>query len=359
LSLAHQVVNRCLNIAAKDNVTIFLYPHSIPMAEELADECFKKGADVLLNLYTDRYLLSYMKNLSVESLREPSIFCRALTEASSVEIWMGATDDPTVLRKIPAEKSVASSEGEAKAHWPLTKERKVRAIDIGLSLVTKKRAEVYGFDFAKWSQMMNDATNVDYVELRKTGRELRDVLSKAKAIHVTGPGGTDLRFRVDGRPWFLSDGVIDEADLKEGLLDDSIPAGRVYAAPLEDSTEGKVVFNVKTPYAGRTLGRLEWAFKGGKLVGFRGDASIRALKEEYDRSTGDKDRIGYLSVGFNPKARTGFTLNNIAMGSVSVGIGGNEDFGGVNKRGFFFVDTLAGATLEADGKTIVRKGRLA
>jgi leucyl aminopeptidase (aminopeptidase T) len=52
-SLAKQIVNRCLNVTEKDNVSILMYPHTMKLAEEISVECFKKGADVLLNLYTD------------------------------------------------------------------------------------------------------------------------------------------------------------------------------------------------------------------------------------------------------------------------------------------------------------------
>ena len=54
MSLARSVVNDCLRITEKDNVTVFLYPHNLPLAEDVAEECFRKGADVLLNLYTDK-----------------------------------------------------------------------------------------------------------------------------------------------------------------------------------------------------------------------------------------------------------------------------------------------------------------
>ena len=42
-------------ITEPDNVTIYFYHHMLKLAEETAEECFKKGADVLLNLYTDRF----------------------------------------------------------------------------------------------------------------------------------------------------------------------------------------------------------------------------------------------------------------------------------------------------------------
>lgn len=358
MSLASQIVNKCLKITPKDNVTIFLYEHNIPLAEEIAAECFKKGADVLLNLYTDKYLLSYMKELSVESLKEPSVFCRALTANSTVQIWVGATYDPAILREIPPEKDAAASQGEAKAHWPLQKEMRVRTLGVGAALVTEPRAKAYGFDFKEWKGVMEKASRVDHEKLANTGKALKACLSKARRFTVKAPGKTDLTFETSGRPWFVSDGVVDSGDVAEGHLDDHIPAGNVYVAPLENTVEGTVVFNAKEPYRGRSIGKLEWNFKEGRLTGFRGDASIARLKKDWERATGDKDRLAYFSIGFNPSAKTGYTINQVAPGAVSIGLGGNEDYGGVNKPGFFHVGTLNGADVIADGKTIVKKGKI-
>jgi leucyl aminopeptidase (aminopeptidase T) len=357
VSLAHRIVADCLRITEKDNVTIFLYPHTIPLAEELSEECFKKGADVLLNLYTEKYMLSYYDLLSAESLRQPSVFCRALAENSTAEIWAGATYDPAVLRKISPEKSAAADEGEFNAHHPVTEDRKVRSIGLGLPLVTKPRAKAYGFDLAKWEKMMRLASNVDYDKLAQTGRRLKKVLSSCTTIRVTGPGATDLTLGVKGRKWFVSDGVVDDVDIAEGNLFDSIPAGSIYAPPLEDSANGRVTFNVKEPYQGVSLGKLTWTFKEGRITKFEGDASNKRLEENWKKSTGDRDRIAYFAIGFNPKAEAGYTVNTIAEGAVTIGIGGNSDIGGSNKPGFFALRTVKGATVKADGKTILKDGK--
>lgn len=358
MSLPFRIVNTCLGITAKDNVTIYLYPHNIPLAEEIAEECFKKGADVLLNLYTDRYLLSYMNELSIESLRQPSVFCRALTEISTVEIWAGATYDPSILRSIPPEKDAAASQGEAAAHWPMAKEKKVRTLGVGLALVTEPRAKAYGFDYKQWSRMMTEASNVNYSVLVEKGHALQRILSSSESFHVRSEDGTDLKFKTSGRRWRVSDGVIDEEDMKGGNLDDHIPAGNIYIAPLEDSAEGTVVCNVQEPYRGRQVSRVRWAFKEGRAVDFSGDESIGRLKDDWDKAGGDKDRFAYFSIGFNPRAQPNYTINSVVEGTASVGIGGNEDIGGINKPGFFYIGSLSGATVNADGNLVVKEGKL-
>jgi leucyl aminopeptidase (aminopeptidase T) len=358
MTLAHSIVNKCLRITEKDNVTIFFYQHNLRLAEDIADECFKNGADVLLNLYTDRFMLSYMTQLSVDSLRQPSVYCKALTESSTAEIFMSGMYDPSLLRSISPERNAASSEGESKAHSPLMKEKKVRTLGIGLASVTKPRAKAYGFSYPKWRKMMDEASNVDYAKLAESGKMLRERLRDARTIHVTARGGTDLSLDVSGRRWVVSDGVISDEDIRDENFNDEMPAGSIYTAPLEESAQGQVAFDVGTPFMGRTVKRLRWTFRDGRVVKFAGDAVAGRVRQNMEKSTGDKDRIAYFALGFNPKAKTGYLVNNIASGAVTIGIGGNEDAGGKNKSGFFFADTLTGATVEVDGKEVVRAGVL-
>ena len=358
MTLAQSVVNDCLKITGKDKVTINLYPHNIPLAEDIAVECFRKGADVLMSLYTDKYFTSYYELVPEESLKRPSEFCKSLTEKSTAEIVMGATYDPSILRTIDPKKLAADAIGETKAHLPLSRERKVRTLNIGLSLVTKPRAKTYGLDFARWSRMMSAATSVDYQKLAKTGRALRAKLQDARNFTITGPGDTNLSFEVSGRRWYLSDGVVDKEDVENEDLNDQLPAGTVFASPLEDSAEGRITFNAGSPMVGVMVKGLRLKFRGGKVVSFEGNASTASLKKRWETGTGDKDNIGYFGTGFNPKAQTGYTINNVAHGAVSVGIGGNEFVGGKNSPGFFALDTIVGATVKADGKTVVEKGKL-
>ena len=358
MSLAKSIVDDCLHVTAKDNVAINLYPHDISLAEEIADECFKKGADVLMSLYTDKFYTSMYNHLSEESLRQPSAYCRSLTETSTAEVFLAAPYDPVVFKKVDPKKLAADNVGETKAHFPLTKERRIRTLNIGLALVTKPRAKNYGFNYEKWNRMMLAATSVDYEKLAKTGRALREKLSGVRHFEVTGPGQTNLSFDIPGRKWYLSDGVVDQEDIQNEDLDDTLPAGSLVAAPLEDSAEGRITFNAGTPILGQLSKGLQLRFEGGRVVSFKGNSSTSKVKELWESGTGDKDRIGYFGIGFNPKAEAGYTVNNVANGVVSVGIGGNEFIRGKNRPGVFVLDSIVGATVKADGKTILQKGKI-
>lgn len=356
--LAANLVNNCLRIGSSDNVSIFFYPHTTELAEDIATECFRVGADAALIAYTDRFYETYMKLLPVESLRRPSVYCRGLTELSTAQFWVGSAYDPAVYRRVPPEKLAAANEGETAAHYKPSRERKVRSLFLELGLVTRPRAKRYGFSFPTWARVVREASAVPADKLRADGKKVAAILGTADTIRITANGGTDLEFAVGGRPAFVHDGVVDDDDIAAGSLDASIPAGNVSISPIETSANGTVSFNVPQPWAGRLIRKLEWRFTDGKVTSFTGDANTLALRKEWEASSGDKDRIGSFSIGLNPKAKFGFLSNVLVRGAVSVAIGGNEYEGGTNKLGYYFGQSLRGATVEVDGKPVVRDGRL-
>src|SRR3972149_5941249 len=238
-NLAANLVQRCLRIRPEDNVTIFFYPHTQDLAEDIAVECFRAGADALLNLYTDRYYEAYMRLLTAESRRKPSVFCRGLTELSTAEFWLGALYDPAIFRKIPPDKMAANNEGETEAHMPAFREKKVRSLFVGLGQVTRPRARAYGLSFPAWARMMREATAVRADKLSADGRKLAARLERANEVRVHTEDGTDLTFSIRGRAPRVYDGVVDEQDVARGVVEDSVPAGSVTGSIEETRGESR------------------------------------------------------------------------------------------------------------------------
>jgi leucyl aminopeptidase (aminopeptidase T) len=357
-SLAQVAVNKCLRIRPEDNVVVFFNPHFTKIAEDIAAECFRNGADVLLNAWTDRYHLAELTYLSEESLRRPSVWCRQLSLNATAEFFLGGVYDPSIFRKMSPEKLAANDEGESSSHEPYSTERKVRTLSIGLGLVTKPRAKTYRFNFKTWERMMMAASNVNPDEIAKKASKAVNKIGLAEKLKLISPAGTDLEFSVKNRRLRVNDGIVDEQDIADGALNASIPAGAVETTIVEDSGNGRVVLDVPAPWAGRTIGRVEWSFKDGKIVAFSGDKNALELRKEWEAASGDKDRISMLTIGLNPKAKFGYTINEVVEGAIGVGIGGNEDLGGKNRRGFYYLGSISKASLMLDGTPLVDKGRL-
>ncbi len=356
--IASRVVNECLGIKAGDVVVISTYPHTIPLANALALECYKQDADPLTVLDTDDVFYGHMKALSEESLRTTSKHCLGLTDYVNYYIWLGGPEDPSPMGDIPESKWSAMFEGE-KAHYDKSMAMKRLSAGLAIGQVTPQRAKAYGFDFGAWKAIIEAAMDVSPMELSGVGRRLEPVLGGTGTVRVTAPNGTNLTFRLGGRTPHVSDGILDEEDIKRGSLGVGLPAGTIDVSVVEDSAEGTVIFDVPAPQVGVLIREMKWVFKNGKLVEITASANEKAIRGLYEGASGDKDRLGGLSIGLNPKAKTGYLENAIPLGAVTLFIGDNRELGGKNESDWGFPGTLSNATLTIDGKSVVKEGKLA
>ena len=78
----------------------------------------------------------------------------------------------------------------------------------------------------------------------------------------------------------------------------------------------------------------------------------------WKEAAGDRERIASLTVGINPNAKPGFSLNSIAAGAVSVAIGENQHLKGKNKSTFHCQGTIGNASLTVDDRLLVEAGKI-
>jgi len=356
--LARTVVKDALNIDSSDVVTVTTWDHTIDVANAMVVECFKHGADAIIVLWTDEYYYGLLRELSEESLGEDSQICKAFTETETATINLFGPKNPQGLKKLSPSKINAWSEGERKSHYPRNIERKIRNVSLPLALLTPERAKVYGFNFANWKKAIDNALTMELKSLAKKGREVAAALEKAHSAHLKAPSGTDLTFELEKRPVHIDDGIIDKDDIEKKSLDAQLPAGSVVTTIVETSANGKVTFDRPLQLMGVNIPGIKWKFKNGKITSMTADKNPEVIAKQYEKASGDRDKIGYVQIGLNPKAKYGYLTDNIVGGAVQVGIGDNEYIGGKNTSSFGMAATLSKATLDIDGKTIVKNGKL-
>jgi len=140
----------------------------------------------------------------------------------------------------------------------------------------------------------------------------------------------------------------------------NIPAGEAFVVPDEKSGDGTIVFDRPIAWLGRWIRDVRIAFDGGRMVKFSASENEDLIRSEWEEAKGPKDLLGYLDIGLNPKARSGFLQDAIVAGNVYVAVGANDEVpGGKNKTDFYLGASLTGATITIDGRPIIRKGALA
>ncbi len=359
-SIAKSIVGSSLRPNEDEVVLISTYPHSIDLAENVALECQKAGADPALWLDTDDVFYGQFKNYSEESLRRVSGHCLGLLDYVNSYVWLAGPRDPAPMAKIADEKFAAFFEGE-KAHGDKALEKKPKNVEVALGQVTRERARTYGFNYAKWKAMVEAAITVSYGRMESLGRLVAGLVSNPVSVRVRAGNGTDLKVRLAGaaRPAHVFDGVISDADLAIGTAASrsvSLPAGEVAIAPVEESAEGTFVADLPVPQRGRLVEGISWTFRNGRVTDFTAKRNLRFAQTNWAEASGQKDMFGGLAFGLNPKAEPGFLQNFIVSGAVSVRIGDNRDLGGTNDSSYGFGGNLAHGNVEIGGKKVIEDG---
>lgn len=88
------------------------------------------------------------------------------------------------------------------------------------------------------TDMFLRTANIDYKQLQKRCAILCEKFKNAVSVHVTAPGGTDIKIPVNGRSPFSDDGYF-----STGGAGGNIPAGEVFISPVVGGSEGRIVFD--------------------------------------------------------------------------------------------------------------------
>jgi len=239
----------------------------------------------------------------------------------------------------------------------------VRQVTLGNGLYpTDATAQQFGMTKDQLAKIFWDGVNTDYSTLQATGENLKTTLTKGNDVHITNPNGTDLTFSVDGRPWFVSDGVMTKKEKYKGgaALQTWLPAGEVYTAPVSLSCQGKLVID-HYMFMGKDITGLTMTFKNGKVTSMTAASGFQPLKNLYDASGEGKESLAFIDFGINPSVKipaTSKMQSYIPAGMVTLGIGNNTWAGGKNESDFSWSGFLPGSTVTIDGKTLIDKGVL-
>jgi len=332
------------------------------LLEDLAVEVRKAGAHPYVSLVTDRLIQKLFEKVPARYDSQPPAFDLKLADIVTAQIFVDFNEDPAFIANVaPARRAAVAKAGQPVNQLML--KRNVRQVFLGNGLYpTAKTAQRFGIPQAALAKLFWDGVNVDYAKLQSTGEAMRSALSAGKELHVVNPNGTDLRMRVEGRPVFVSDGVISPEEAKRGgaACQVWLPAGEVYLAPVPGTAEGKVVVN-RQEFDGADIEGLTLTFKAGKVTAMTAKSGLGPFKALYDAAGAGKDVFGVVDIGINPNVRvpSGSRMESfMPAGMVTLNLGNNLWAGGDNAVPFGLASFLPGSTLKVDDKVIVENGVL-
>jgi aminopeptidase len=161
--------------------------------------------------------------------------------------------------------------------------------------------------------------------------------------------GSDLRIGVAGRPW------------RNGAGRENFPDGEVFTSPIEDATEGTVVFDFPAILAGERVQGVRLTFRGGQVVEATATYGESWLVRMLDQVPGAR-QLAEVAIGCNyaidrplghplVDEKIGGTFH-VALGALPQASGQHSPL-----HGDLIADLRPGGQIEADGRIISENGR--
>ncbi len=359
---AQTLVNQCASIKQGDLVLITGKPTDIQLLENIALQVRALGAFPLVSVGTERLARRVYDEVPAKFDSQTDQFDLKIAGLINARISVDSNENPQLFADASPDRLAAFMKAETPVNETLLK-RNVRQVSLGNGLYpTPATARLHGLSQDSLSNLFWQGVTTDYSALQVTGETVQKTLASGKEVRITNPNGTDLKFRIEARPVFVSDGVISTDDISRGgaACQVWLPAGEVYGTPVAGTAEGKAVID-RHIFQGQEITGLTLTFKAGKLTGMTAKTGLDPLQKLYNAADASKDAFAFYDVGINQGMKIpqgSKVLAWMPAGQVTIGVGQNTWAGGNNTSNFELAAFIPGSTLTVDGKTLVDKGVL-
>jgi leucyl aminopeptidase (aminopeptidase T) len=213
-------------------------------------------------------------------------------------------------------------------------------------------------------KMFLNAIDVNYDRMSRLTKKLFDYFEKKSKVKVVTKKGTDVEFSIKGRKPMQLDGI---CHTPGGFI--NLPDGEMCIAPIEESMNGKLVFDLSTSPDHKTkwgqIGLLvgetvELIIDDGRIKSFNGGKKAGVMEEIISHADKNANCIAEFAIGTNERAKiTGFILEDEkALGTIHFAFGSNVSLGGNNQSNLHLDAIMGNPDVYVDDVQIMRNGKI-
>jgi aminopeptidase len=264
------------------------------------------------------------------------------------DVWMGirAVKNPYELKEIDAKKLAE----DQKIYGRLADKRVKKCRWVLCWVPTEALAQKARMSMDETIDFFFSATLRDWSKEAEKYEKIREVFQKARQVRIVGKE-TDISFSTEGRTYILSDGT------------KNMPGGEVFTAPVEDSVEGKIYFDIPSNRGGQVIRDIYLEFKKGKVVKAQAKEGQEFLQKALEIDEGAQ-RVGEFAVGTNygiQRAVLDILFDEKIGGTIHMALGrGYQECGSENKSDLHWdliKDLRKEGEIYLDGKLVFKQGR--
>lgn len=155
-----------------------------------------------------------------------------------------------------------------------------------LNYPTNSMAQLAEMSREAFADYYYDVCCLDYSAMSRAMDVLVGMMERTGQVRISGPG-TELSFSIENMPAVKCDGK------------QNIPDGEVFTAPLPESVEGLITFNIPALERGMVFDEVKLEFRDGRVVEASCPGNAQALQEIIDVDEGAR-HVGEFALGVNP-----------------------------------------------------------
>lgn len=337
IQLAKQLVRHSVHLKKEEHLLISCSPEDRPLVKELIREAYQIGAYPHVSLVDPS-----LQRCILEGLQEAETPVIAAYEKCRFD-YMDAYIRIATTYNTMENASVGQQQLDMDLKIKAMSNQKLQRGDIKWCVCIYPNnlyANAAGMSLDDFEQYYFDVCCMDYVRFGKAMENLRVLMEKTDRVHIKAPG-TNLEFSIKGIHKCVSAG------------ERNIPDGEVYTAPVRESVNGSILFNVPSIHNGVRFENIRIRFERGKAVCAEANNTGK-LNEILNVDDGAR-YVGEFAFGLNPKLNVplGITLfDEKIRGSIHLAMGNALDLTDNGNRSAIHWDLVSLHTAEMGGGAI-------
>lgn len=281
--LAKNLVNYSCKIKENDKVLIEAGMGAEELVIELVKEIYKNKAFPFVRFSSSAVTREVLKGMSKELAQTMAKYMQPQMEDMNAYIGISASLNMFDNSGVDTDKVEQYS-----IYYSLPIHHEIR--------VKKTKWVILQYPTPAFAQMANKNTrdfedfyfkvcNLDYSKMNKAMDSLKNLMERTDKVRIINPQ-TDLTFSIKGMPAIKCAGEM------------NIPDGEVYTAPIKDSVNGRITYNVASLYHGIKFENVCFEFENGKIIKASAN-NTQQLNNILDTDQGAR-YIGEFAIGVNP-----------------------------------------------------------
>jgi len=341
---ARLIVTYATDVKKGDQVLVMTSDCGLDLASEIYKEAARLGGSPLVLMTPSEVTRAYYEVTPEEYLDIFPKHQSELIKASDVIITVRSDINTKTLGNVDPKKMTRRD----KTLRPIQDERLTKRWCL-TQAPTPGYAQDADMSLKEYEDFLYSAILINWAGQRGQMERLKKELDRADRVRIIGEK-TDLTMSIKERNAVVGDAI------------HNVPGGEVYTAPVDDSAEGEIWFDLPGIRYGREIKGIRLKFSKGEVVDYSAETNQDTLKNIIETDEGSK-RIGELGIGTNRGIKR-FTKNilfdekigdtiHIALGSAY------KDCRGINKSAIHWdiIKTMKPGQIVLDNKMLQKDGK--